>query len=204
MQSGSRLRLPLHQRLHGRQRPQFPRRKRLPDAGARRRRRRVPFARLTGRPLRQRAARHARVALLIPVDHDTFRLPPLARITLEQVDEPRVATPTVTSSGSAATPEPLVRVAPANDRFYTRRTPPPRARGRHKYAGSGRHSSMGKHASLAEASRPSRRSLPLGCCMLFFTRASATAGRHQSAATPPAGPTAAGGGRRARPPSGRR
>ena len=64
--SGSRLRLSLHQRLHGGQRPQLPRRRRLPNAGARRRRRRVPFARLSGRALRQRAARSLGLSLADP------------------------------------------------------------------------------------------------------------------------------------------
>ena len=42
-----------------------------------------PIVRFVSAP-RDRSGCHS----LIPVDHDTFRLPPLARITLEQVDEP--------------------------------------------------------------------------------------------------------------------
>lgn len=42
-----------------------------------------PVVRFVSAP-RDRSGCHS----LIPVDHDTFRLPPLARITLEQVDEP--------------------------------------------------------------------------------------------------------------------
>ena len=42
-----------------------------------------PIVRFVSAP-RDRAGCHS----LIPVDHDTFRVPPLARIKLERIDEP--------------------------------------------------------------------------------------------------------------------
>ena len=81
---------PADRRLHGGQRPQF----RLNFHGGFRTPVRVDGVveyRVRDSPIvRFVSARAiARLPPLIPVDHDTFRVPPLARITLERIDEPR-------------------------------------------------------------------------------------------------------------------